>query len=86
VKSERIVSSLERSEVLPADLKRRIERYVSLWREESWDTWPMVSFPRALTLGNSPPGKDSSIEPHITGYGRSSSLWLWSIVLRLSGC
>ena len=42
--------------------------------------------PRALTLGNSPPGKDSSIEPHITGYGRSSSLWLWSIVLRLSGC
>ena len=55
VKSERIVSSLERSEVLPADLKRRIERYVSLWREESGDTWPMVSFPQSTDSGKLSP-------------------------------
>lgn len=46
VKGERIVSSLERSEVLPADLKRKIERYVSLWREESGGKWPILSCPQ----------------------------------------
>jgi LPS sulfotransferase NodH len=46
VKGERIVSSLERTEVLPADLKRKIERYVSFWREESGGEWPILSSPQ----------------------------------------
>ena len=46
VKGERIVSSLERPEVLPADLKRKIERYVSLWRAESGGKWPILSSPQ----------------------------------------
>jgi hypothetical protein len=51
VKSEHIVSSLERSEVLPADLKRKIERYVSLWREESGGKWPIPSPPQNRDSG-----------------------------------
>jgi hypothetical protein len=43
VKSERIVSSFERSEALSADLKSKIARYVSLWREESGGKWPVLS-------------------------------------------
>jgi len=43
VKSERIVSSLERAEVLPPDLKSKIERYICLWREESGGKWPVLS-------------------------------------------
>jgi hypothetical protein len=46
VKSERIVSSLERSDVLTTDLKRKIERYISLWREESGGKWPDFSLPQ----------------------------------------
>ncbi len=40
VKGERIVSSLKRPEVVPKDLKNKIERYVSLWAEESGGSWP----------------------------------------------
>lgn len=43
VKSECIISSLERPEVLPAQVKRKIERYVSLWREQSGGSWPIIS-------------------------------------------
>jgi hypothetical protein len=46
VRSERIVSSLERSEVLTPDLKRKIERYISLWQEESGGKWPILSPPQ----------------------------------------
>jgi hypothetical protein len=44
VKGERIISSLDRQEALPTDLKRKIERYVSLWRQESGGKWPILSF------------------------------------------
>lgn len=46
VRSERIVSSLERAEVLPGDIKGKIERYISLWREESGGKWPVLSSPQ----------------------------------------
>ena len=45
VKGGRIASSPERSEVLPVYLKRKIERYVSLWREENGGKWPILSSP-----------------------------------------
>jgi hypothetical protein len=54
VKSECIISSLERPEVLPPHLKRKIERYVSLWREQSGGNWPIL-FP----LQNNVSGKAS---------------------------
>ena len=43
--SDHIVSSLERPEVLSVDLKRKIERYKSLCREESGGEWPIPSTP-----------------------------------------
>ena len=46
VNSERIVSSHERSEVLPTQVKRKIERYVALWHEESGGTWPAFPPPQ----------------------------------------
>jgi hypothetical protein len=46
VKSESIVSSLEPSDALPSDLKSKIERYVSLWREQSGGKWPIPSSPQ----------------------------------------
>ena len=46
VKSERIVSSLHRPEVLPTSLSEKIERYVSLWREESGGKWPLLAMPQ----------------------------------------
>jgi hypothetical protein len=46
VRGERIVSSLERSEVLPTNFQKKIERYVSLWREESGGKWPILSSPQ----------------------------------------
>jgi hypothetical protein len=45
-KSESIASALERPEVLPVDLKSKIERYISLWREESGGKWPVLSLPQ----------------------------------------
>ena len=53
VKSERVVSSLERPEVVPPHLKRKIERYVSLWREESGGKWPILSTPQDSDSGKS---------------------------------
>ncbi|MGA7633389.1 MAG: sulfotransferase [Terriglobales bacterium] len=46
VKSERIVSSLHRPEVLPKGLSEKIERYISLWREESGGSWPLLATPQ----------------------------------------
>lgn len=40
VKGDRILSSPERARGLPSDLERKIERYVSLWQEESGGSWP----------------------------------------------
>jgi hypothetical protein len=51
VKGGGIVSSLERPEVLPADLKKKIERYVSLWREESGGKWPTGWTPQSKDCG-----------------------------------
>jgi hypothetical protein len=51
VKSERIVSSSERSEVLSSDLKNKIERYRSLWREESAGNWPIPSTTQSSVSG-----------------------------------
>jgi Sulfotransferase family len=46
VKTERIVSSLHRPEVLPTGLSEKVERYVSLWREESGGRWPLLATPQ----------------------------------------
>ena len=43
VKSQSIVSSPHRAEVLPPDLKGKIERYISLWRQQSEGRWPFFS-------------------------------------------
>lgn len=40
VKKEEIVSSQQRPEVLPARLKGKIARYISLWRDEYAGRWP----------------------------------------------
>ncbi len=40
VKSEKIVSKNPRPEVLPLAMKRKIARYVSLWRRQYSDAWP----------------------------------------------
>jgi hypothetical protein len=55
VKSQRIVSSLQRPEVLPTELKGKIERYISLWEEESGGKWPILS----------PPNKADSPKPSL---------------------
>jgi len=47
VNGENIVSTLDRSEVLPANLKKKIDRYVCLWRSETDGQWPFVLFPPA---------------------------------------
>jgi hypothetical protein len=49
VKGDRIVAAVEREarqEVLPQELKKKIERYLALWREESDGQWPPASFPQ----------------------------------------
>lgn len=51
VRSECIVSSLERSEAVSADLQRKIERYITMWREESGGEWPLLSFPQTGDSG-----------------------------------
>ncbi|MGA8443167.1 MAG: sulfotransferase [Candidatus Sulfotelmatobacter sp.] len=40
VKQEEILSSTKREEVLPPRLKRKIERYVSYWKNKYGDVWP----------------------------------------------
>jgi len=45
VNGERIVSSLDRSEVLSPRLKKKIERYVCMWREQTNGEWPVVLNP-----------------------------------------
>jgi hypothetical protein len=42
VKGERIVASVERTEVLPRDVKSKIRRYQALWRENR-EQWPQAS-------------------------------------------
>jgi len=41
VKSSAIVSKRERPEVLSPEFKKKVERYVVYWREESGGTWPV---------------------------------------------
>jgi Sulfotransferase family len=67
VRSERIVSSLERSEVLPADVKRKVERYISLWREESGGEWPVLSAPQ----------KDDGAKPSLRERLFDRALYRW---------
>lgn len=45
VKSESIVSSEPRAEVLPVSVKKKIDRYIFLWQEASGGEWPV--FPRS---------------------------------------
>lgn len=47
VRSGTIVSSLERTEILPPHVRRKIDRYVSLWQEQTAGKWPVVWSPRA---------------------------------------
>jgi len=51
VKGERIVAPGERAEVLPGNLKSKIERYMSLWREEYSEKWPASFFQGAADTG-----------------------------------
>jgi hypothetical protein len=67
VRSERIVSSLERSAALPADLKRKIERYISLWLEESGGEWPAFL----------PPLKGDSAKPSLPERLFDRALYRW---------
>jgi Sulfotransferase family len=67
VRSERIVSSLDRSEAVPADLKRKIERYISLWREESGGEWPVLA----------PPLKSDSRKPSLRERLLDRALYRW---------
>ena len=43
VRGERIVSSLERPEVLSVELRKKIDRYICFWREQSGGNWPILS-------------------------------------------
>jgi hypothetical protein len=48
VKGRSIVSSAERSEVLSELLKKKIDRYNRLWREEYGGSWPALAHPEQL--------------------------------------
>jgi Sulfotransferase family len=43
VKGKRIVSSAPRPEVVPAELKTKIARYLAFWTDEYGDKWPQIS-------------------------------------------
>jgi hypothetical protein len=51
VKSEKIAPGAERPEVLPAEWKAKIERYIRLWKRESGGAWPVYP-------GETPDGED----------------------------
>ena len=42
VKSERIASTKQNNEALPARLREKIERYIAFWHQEYAGKWPMV--------------------------------------------
>jgi hypothetical protein len=52
VKAETIVSSTERAEVLPAKLKRKIDRYVSYWKKRYNGDWPR--YPETAAVSDYP--------------------------------
>lgn len=76
VKGEKIVSSLERPEVLSPRLKRKIGRYVALWREETGGEWPPSSHPPEVN-----PGKFSFFE---RAYDRLFYQWLRMLDLTIA--
>ena len=57
VHSQRIVSSVKRAEVLPPELKSKIERYVALWQGQAGGQWPQI-----VTKANDKAGKPSLLE------------------------
>jgi hypothetical protein len=42
VKGERIGCPVERPEILPMKLRKKINRYVCLWHQQSGGTWPVI--------------------------------------------
>ncbi|MBV9760542.1 MAG: sulfotransferase [Acidobacteriaceae bacterium] len=42
VKSGKIESSLDRADIVPIRIKRKINRYVTLWRAQTKDRWPAI--------------------------------------------
>ena len=42
VKGERIGCTVERPEILPMKLRKKINRYVCLWHQQSGGTWPVI--------------------------------------------
>ena len=54
VRGEEIVSSREAAEVLPAELKNKIARYVAFWQEQSRGAWPR--FPKPGSSASRIPG------------------------------
>jgi hypothetical protein len=42
VKSGKIDSSLDRADIVPARVKRKVERYVELWRAQTKGQWPTI--------------------------------------------
>lgn len=57
VRGDRIVARSKRPDNLPPSLKKKIARYISLWREESGGTWPAFCDPL-----DSDPGKPTIFE------------------------
>jgi hypothetical protein len=55
VKSEKIVASRERPEVLPPALEKKLRRYISLWQKEFGGHWPNV--PPTLAKHLAQPGR-----------------------------
>jgi len=51
VRGERVVARAERPEVLSQRAKSKIQRYVSLWRQESGGTWPVSEVSREGECG-----------------------------------
>lgn len=45
VKGGKIVSSLERPDIVPPHVRRKIDRYVSLWQEQTEGQWPVAWSP-----------------------------------------
>jgi len=41
VKGEQLIANLDRAEILPEKLKRKIERYINMWQRESHGAWPI---------------------------------------------
>jgi len=40
VRGQRVIADVDRAEILPSNLKRKIERYINLWQRESDGIWP----------------------------------------------